>query len=391
MTSLFANYKRLPVAFESGAGCTLTDTNGKKYLDFLSGIAVTSLGHSHPRMVAALTAQVQKLLHVSNLYEIPQQEAAGALLVEKCGEGRLTKAFFCNSGAEANECQLKMARRYAHAKGLPTAVTVFHNGFHGRTLATVSATGTPKYHEGFAPMMPGFEFAEFNDLDGALACLEKSCGVLVEPVQGEGGVIPATPEFLKGLEKACYEQGKLLMLDEVQTGIGRTGRWLAAHHYQVKPHSVSLAKGLGGGVPVGAVLATEEMAELLPPGTHGTTFGGNPLACTAVRTVVETIAEEGLLDNARQMGAYLAERLAKIPGVTEVRGLGLMQAVVLEVPAGEVADSCLQQGLLVNAVRPQVLRIVPPLVAGVEEIDQALAILKKAVAETAGEKIGAAS
>lgn len=379
MSNLFANYNRLPVSFESGRGCRLTDTEGKCYLDFLSGIAVSNLGHSHPKMVAALTRQVQKLLHVSNLYQIPEQEAAASLLVEKCGQGRLDRVFFCNSGAEANECLLKLSRRYAAEKGLPPVVTVFHNGFHGRTLATVSATGTPKYHEGFAPLMPGFCFVDFNDLEGALASLESSCAVLVEPIQGEGGVIPAEAPFLRGLERACREQGKLLFLDEVQTGIGRTGEWLAAHHYGVEPDAVSLAKGLGGGVPVGAVLARAELAALLPPGTHGTTFGGNPLACAAVRVVLETVDSEGLLESARERGRYLAEKLADLEGITEVRGLGLMLAASTEEPAGEVVARCLEQGLILNAVRPHALRIVPPLVVTREEIDEAVNILERAL------------
>lgn len=376
MSNLFANYNRLPVSFESGLGCRLTDTHGKSYIDFLSGIAVSSLGHSHPNMVASLSRQVEKLLHVSNLYTIPEQERAAALLVEMCGGERLNKAFFCNSGAEANECLLKMARRYAAEKGLPPTVTVFRDGFHGRTLATVSATGTPKYHEGFAPLMPGFIFADFNDLEGALEGLEASCAVLLEPVQGEGGVILAEEPFLQSLEEACRKSDKLLLLDEVQTGVGRTGAWLAAHRYGVEPDAVSLAKGLGGGVAVGAVLARAELACLLPPGTHGTTFGGNPLASTAVRVVLETVAAEGLLQRARDMGSYLAERLTGLNGITEVRGLGLMLAAVTEAPAAEVAGSCLERGLLLNAVRPHALRILPPLIVTREDIDEAITILE---------------
>lgn len=389
MSNLFANYNRISVAFESGLGCWLTDKSGKRYLDFLAGIAVTSLGHSHPRLVSALTEQASRLLHVSNLYEISQQEAAATSLVANCAPGLLDKVFFCNSGAEANECMLKMARRYAHENELPPVVTVFHNGFHGRTLATVSATGTPKYHEGFSPLMPGFLFADFNDLESALACLESSCAVLVEPIQGEGGVLPATVEFLQGLERACQEQNKLLLLDEVQTGIGRTGEWLAAHHYGVRPHAVSLAKGLGGGVPVGAVMARTELAELLGPGSHGTTFGGNPLACAAVLAVLETISEEALLENARAMGQYLREKLSGLPGVSEVRGVGLMLAVVLEGEAGEVVSECFERGLLINAVRPQVLRLVPPLVVSRDDIDQAIDILEGVLCRNSPKKNGA--
>ena len=376
MSTLFANYNRLPVAFASGNGCKLVDTEGKTYLDFLSGIAVTSLGHSHPRLVRALTEQVQQLLHVSNLYEIPEQESAAKKLVQLCGQENMNRVFFCNSGAEANECLIKLARKYAHKNGLPPTIAVAKNGFHGRTMATVSATGTPKYHEGFAPLVPGFKFVDYNDLEGTLEALKDCCAVMVEPVQGEGGVICAEPDYLKGLEEACLAQGKLLLLDEVQTGIGRTGHWLAAHHYDVKPHAVSLAKGLGAGIPVGAVLAKEELAALLGPGSHGTTFGGNPLASRAVCTVLETMVAEGLLPKAKQLGSYLQEKLSTLAGVKSVRGLGLMVAFVTERPAKEVVEEAFQQGLLLNAVRPQVVRVVPPLVVTELEIDQAIKILE---------------
>lgn len=375
MSQLFANYTRLPVSFQSGSGCQLLDTEGQSYLDFLSGIAVTSLGHSHPKLVAALQEQVSQLLHVSNLYEIPQQEQAAQKLVEVCG-GSLDRVFFCNSGAEANECLIKMARKYAHAQGLPPTITVATNGFHGRTMATVSATGTAKYHEGFAPLVSGFRFVEFNDLQQALEALDESCAVLLEPVQGEGGVIPADPDFLKGLQTACQAQDKLFLLDEVQTGIGRTGHWLAAHHYQVEPDAVSLAKGLGAGIPVGAVVAKQALADLLGPGSHGTTFGGNPLASKAVCTVLETIEQEGLLSKVQELGALFQRELAMLEGVESVRGLGLMLAIVTVRPAAEVAEEAFQAGLLVNAVRPNVLRIVPPLVVTEKEINDAISILK---------------
>lgn len=376
MSHLFANYNRLPVAFASGEGCHLKAQDGRQFLDFLSGIAVTSLGHSHPRLVEALQAQVGRLLHVSNLYEIPQQEAAATHLARVCEQ---EKAFFCNSGAEANECLLKLARRFAHEGGLEPTIVVTHNSFHGRTLATVSATGNPKYQKGFEPLVPGFKFVDYNDLEGALAALQSCCAVLVEPVQGEGGVVPAEPTFLKGLEKACKEQGKLFLLDEVQTGIGRTGHWLAAQHYGVHPHAVALAKGLGGGVPVGVVLTSGELSRLLGPGSHGTTFGGNPLASVAVSTVLEVIEEEGLLEAVSARGTYLMERLRELPGVKEVRGLGLMVALVTEEPAGDVATRAFEGGLLINAVRPQAIRMVPPLVVSEKEINQAISILKESL------------
>lgn len=377
MSKLFANYNRLPVAFTRGSGCVLYDTNGKEYLDFLSGIAVNSLGHSHPKMVQALQEQVGNLLHVSNLYEIPEQEKAAEKLVELCG---LERVFFCNSGAEANECLIKMARKYAHQHGLPPTLTVAVNGFHGRTLATVSATGTPKYQEGFAPLVSGFQFVDFNSLEQTLAALEQSCGVLLEPIQGEGGVIPADQDYLKAVHRACRESGKLFLLDEVQTGIGRTGHWLACHHYEVTPDAVSLAKGLGAGIPVGAVLATEELAAQMVPGSHGTTFGGNPLATRAVTTVLETMQSECLLQNAVEMGDYFRNLLSVLSGVKEVRGLGLMLAAVTEKPAKELAQSCLDRGLLVNAVRDHALRFAPPLVVDREHIDKAISILREVLA-----------
>lgn len=382
MSKLFRNYNRLNVRFERGLGCFLYDSEGRKYLDFLSGIAVNSLGHAHPNMVRALTDQINRLLHVSNLYEISEQEAAAEKLIELCRSGSvdlqrsLEQVFFCNSGAEANECLIKMARKYAHSKSLPPALTVAHNGFHGRTLATVSATGTPKYQEGFHPLVDGFQFVDYNDLEQTLTALETSVGVLLEPVQGEGGVVPAESGYLQRIEEACRTQGKLFLLDEVQTGIGRTGYWLAAHHYNVRPHAVSLAKGLGGGVPVGAVLATEELAALLGPGSHGTTFGGNPLAARAVTTVLETLMSENLLESVSRLGEYLRTELAALPGVKEVRGLGLMVAAVTEKPAKDIANHCLEKGLLINAVRDNVLRFLPPLIVNREEIDQALSILR---------------
>lgn len=390
MSKLFANYNRLDVAFDHGHGCTLYDVKGRTYLDFLSGIAVTSLGHAHPRLVEALTDQVSKLLHVSNLYKIPEQERAAEKLTEVCG---FDAAFFCNSGAEANECLIKIARRFAHKNDLPTTITVAHNSFHGRTLATLSATGNPKYQENFQPLVPGFRFVDFNDLDAALEALQESCAILLEPVQGEGGVIPAQKSYLTALEKACAEQGKLFLLDEVQTGIGRTGHWLAAQHYGVKADAVALAKGLGGGVPVGAVLARQDLAELLPPGAHGTTFGGNLLASRAVLTVLEVMESEGLLEKARSRGELLRRRLRGMTGVKSVRGLGLLLAVELEsgldTQASAVATHCFEEGLLVNAVRPNAIRLAPPLVVKESEIEAAATILEKAICRLTTSAAGA--
>ncbi len=374
--SLFDNYRRQPVAFVEGRGATLWDDQGREYLDFLGGIAVSSLGHTHPRLTASLHQQLDRLLHVSNLYRIPEQERAAELLAEVCG---LPKVFFCNSGTEANEAILKMARSYAQDHGLPPKLLVAENGFHGRTFGALSATGTPSYRQGFGEMLPGFEFVPYNDLPKALLALEECAGVLLEPVQGEGGVLPAESDFLLGLAAACRQQGKLFLLDEVQTGIGRTGSWLAAHQYGVTPDAVSLAKGLGGGIPVGAVLATEKLSSQLGPGRHGTTFGGNPLAATAVLAVLESIEEEGLLEKIRDSGRYLKQRLEELPGVTQVRGMGLMLGAETELPAAEVAQRCLESGLLLNAVRPHTVRLLPPYVVSRQEIDRATGILGEAL------------
>lgn len=379
MSKLFANYKRAEVAFTHGSGVKLYDTEGKEYLDFLSGIAVSSLGHAHPRMVSALTEQVSKLLHVSNLYTIPEQESAAAKLTEVCG---FEKAFFCNSGAEANEALIKIARRYAHKNGLPPVLVVANNSFHGRTMATLSATGNPKYQENFQPLVEGFRFVDFNDQRQALDALEGACGILIEPVQGEGGVVPADPEYLAAIANACRVSGKLFLLDEVQTGIGRTGEWLAAHAYGVKPDAVALAKGIGGGVPVGAVVTSQVLSELLPPGSHGTTYGGNLLASRAILAVLETIEQERLLDKVKQTGQYLSEQLLAVPGVQSVRGLGLLLAVELEEEAGPVAERCMAAGLLLNAVRPTALRLAPPLVVTKAEVDAAISILEEALCQT---------
>lgn len=388
MSHLFANYNRLGVAFESGRGCWLKATDGREFLDFLSGIAVTSLGHSHPRLVQALQQQVGRLLHVSNLYQIPEQEKAGTLLSRVCEQER---AFFCNSGAEANECLIKLARRYAHREGLPPIITVTHNSFHGRTLATVSATGNPKYQEGFAPLVEGFDFVDFNDLEAAQASLQNSCAVLVEPIQGEGGVVPAETDYLRGLQDFCRQHGRLFLLDEVQTGIGRTGRWLAAQHFGVKADAVALAKGLGGGVPVGAVLTSESLSGLLGPGSHGTTFGGNPLASVAVSTVLEVIEQEGLMERARSMGKLLREGLEALPGVEQVRGIGLMLALVTEQPAAEIVERAYQKGLLLNAVRPHAIRLAPPLVVEEEEVEKALKILEVCLCPQSSDAASSAS
>jgi predicted acetylornithine/succinylornithine family transaminase len=397
---LFQNYVRAPVAFTHGRGVKLWDASGREYLDFLAGIAVSSLGHAHPRLTKALSLQVERYLHVSNLYRIPEQETAARLLVEasrSVGRG-LDRVFFCNSGTEANEAAIKMARKRGSSRGA-YEIIVMHNGFHGRTLGSLAATGTARYHEGFGPLPEGFCFVTFNDLDEAAAAVtDKTAAILVEPIQGEGGVIPPSDGYLEGLQDLCRRHDLLFLLDEVQTGIGRSGALFAYHRFGLEPDVVTLAKGLGGGVAVGAVMATEAAASLLVPGDHGTTFGGNPLAATAVATVLETIREEALAENAELMGLRLKAGLESMDDVVNVRGLGLLLAAELEAEAPKVAAKCLEEGLLVHAVQPHSIRFAPPLIVNAGEVDRALAVFsrvlstfvvesvvaEKAVAEEAG-------
>ena len=401
---LFQNYVRAPVAFTHGHGVRLWDASGKEYLDFLAGIAVSSLGHSHPRLVRALSRQIERYLHVSNLYRIPEQETAARLLIEatrggeasRSGDGGLDRAFFCNSGTEANEAAIKMSRKHGHSKGA-FEIIVTQNGFHGRTLGSLAATGTPRYHEGFGPLPEGFRFVPYNDIEAATGAVgEKTCAILVEPMQGEGGVVPAEPGYLEAVQALCRDHDLLFILDEVQTGMGRTGKMFAYQHFDLQPDVITLAKGLGGGVAVGAVLATEAAAGLLVPGDHGTTFGGNPLASVAVAEVIETIFDEALLENAVVMGRRLSVGLESIDLVQSVRGMGLLVAAELAVEAAPVVQLCLEHGLLVNAVRPHSVRFAPPLVVTTAEVDRALATFSRVLStfeveagdEAAGEGAG---
>ncbi|MDR7608104.1 MAG: acetylornithine transaminase [Armatimonadota bacterium] len=392
---LFQNYRRIPVAFARGRGARLWDLEGREYLDFVAGIAVTSLGHAHPALVQALTDQLSRYVHVSNLYHIPEQAQAARRLAERSG---LDRVFFCNSGAEANEAAIKLARKWAKQHRGPEAheIVVAHNSFHGRTLATLAATGNPRYHQGFEPLPAGFRFVPYNDLAAAAEAVgPTTCAVLMEPVQGESGVIPGDPDYLRGLQELCREKGILFMLDEVQTGVGRTGAWFAFQRYGLAPDVVTLAKGLGGGVPVGAVLAREEVAAAFGPGDHGSTFGGNALSAAAVCAVLDTLEAEKLVDHAANVGERLQAQLRALasrqPAVSEVRGVGLLVAVDLKVEAAAVEASCRQRGLLVNAVRPNTLRLCPPLVVSEEEVDRAVGILEEALeAVTAQPPEGAA-
>ncbi len=380
---LFQNYRRQPIAFARGRGARLWDLAGGEYLDFIGGIATSSLGHAHPALVRAVSDQVARYVHVSNLYLIPEQARAAELLTAASGLGR---AFFCNSGAEANEAAIKLARRRAHDLRGPGEyeILVAQGSFHGRTLGALAATGNPAYHAGFGPLPGGFRFLPYNDLEAAEAAIgPNTCAVLVEPIQGEGGVVPADGAWLAGLQGLCRGHGALFMLDEVQTGIGRTGRMFAYQHHGLAPDLVCLAKGLGGGVPIGAVLATDDAARHLVPGDHGSTFGGNALASAAACAVLETIASDGLLDPVTAMGgrlrAGLAALAARRPEVGAVRGAGLLLGVDVQVDAAALAAACAGRGLLVNNVRPLTLRLAPPLVVTAADVDAALVALEQAL------------
>jgi acetylornithine/N-succinyldiaminopimelate aminotransferase len=391
---LAPNYRRAPVAFREGRGMRLWDADGKEYLDFLAGIAVDVLGHGHPRLVTAIQQQAARLIHVSNLFEIPEQARLAERLVPLTGipNGR---AFFCNSGAEAAEAAIKLARKAGRARRGPDAyeIIVASHSFHGRTMGALAATMNPRYHEGFEPILPGFVETPFNDLAAVeRATGPKTAAVLVEPVQGEGGIHPADDAYLAGLRRLCDAHGILLMLDEIQCGMGRTGRWFAYQHAAIVPDVVLLAKGLGGGVPIGAVVAREDVMQVLQPGTHGSTFGGNPLACAAGLAVLETIDAERLVENAGATGAYLIDRLRGLmttgAAVTGVRGRGLMVAAEVTPPSDQVTAACLARGLLVNNVRPTSIRFVPPLIATRADVDRAVELFAAAVADAAARPAG---
>ena len=381
---LFRNYKRAPVAFSHGRGVRLYGLDGREYLDFIGGIAVSSLGHAHPALVRALSEQAARYIHVSNLYQIPEQVEAAQRLVLLSG---LDRAFFCNSGAEANEAAIKLVRKRARAVKGPECheILVADNSFHGRTLGTLAATGNPRYRIGFEPLPAGFRFVPFDDLDAMKAAVtDRTAAILVEPVQGEAGVVLPSAAYVPGLRALCDAHGLLLVLDEVQTGIGRTGRMFAYEHSGVRPDVVTLAKGVAGGVPAGVVLATEEAAAHFVPGDHGSTFGGNALAAAAISAVLDAIEAEGLVENARAMGARLASGLERLrgahPALRSVRAAGLLVAADLEMDAAPIVEACLARGLLVNAVRPNTLRFAPPLIVSPEEVDAAVRILDEVLA-----------
>ncbi|ABO48823.1 acetylornithine aminotransferase apoenzyme [Desulforamulus reducens MI-1] len=376
-------YGRLPMALVKGQGAWVWDADGRQYLDFVSGIAVNCLGHAHPEVAEAVCKQVKTLLHCSNIYWIEPQVKLAKLLVENsCAD----KAFFCNSGAEANEGAIKLARKYAKQHLGPDKYEIITatNSFHGRTLATVTATGQTKYQRGLDPLPQGFAYVPFNDLEALKNTIgPHTCAVMLEPVQGEGGVIPAAQAYLEGVKQLCEEKGLLLIFDEVQCGLGRTGKFLGYQHYGVEPDIITLAKALGGGFPIGAMLAKEQVAQAFQPGDHASTFGGNPLAATASLATMETLLQKGVLENAWQMGEYFKAELTKlaaeVPLVKEVRGLGLMIGLELGIEGKDIVAHCLEQGLLINCTNGNVLRFLPPLIITKDEIDQAVQILKRAM------------
>ncbi|MBI1986832.1 MAG: aspartate aminotransferase family protein [Nitrospinae bacterium] len=376
---LAPTYKRAPVALVRGEGARVWDSEGKEYCDFLSGIAVNNLGHCHPEVVEAIRRQAGQLLHVSNLYHIEPQAHLGKLLVESSFADR---AFFCNSGAEANEAAIKLARRYSylrHGEGR-SEILVMEGSFHGRTMATLSATGQSKFWEGYAPLLPGFRHLPFGDLAAIEAAISpQTCAILVEPIQGEGGVKIPPPDYLPGLRRLCDRQGLLLLYDEVQTGMGRTGTLFAYEAFQAPPDIMTLAKALAGGVPMGAMLAGEEVMGAFTPGSHASTFGGNPLASAAAVAAVQVLLRGELLENCRKVGSYFLAQLEELKGqypfVKEVRGKGLMIGMELEVPGGPMVDACRERGFLINCTADRVLRFVPPLVITEREVDRLVAAL----------------
>jgi len=377
-------YARTPIALVKGRGCKVWDADGKEYLDFLCGIAVNSLGHCHPAIVKAIKQQAQQLLHVSNLYHIqPQAELARDL----CRHCFADRAFFCNSGAEANEAAIKLARRYGQEKmGGKYEIISTHNSFHGRTLATLAATGQEKVRAGYDPLPAGFRQVPYNDLGAVEAAIDgqKTIAILIEPIQAEGGVIVANEIYMLGLRELCDQRGLLLIFDEVQTGLGRTGKLFGYEHFGVKPDIMTLAKALGGGLPLGAMLARDEVANSFGPGSHASTFGGNPVSCAAGLAVMNALLNEGVLRNCVQMGKYLVRGLEglkkRFSFIREIRGKGLLIGVELTIEGSKIADACVKEGLLLNCTASKVLRFAPPLTIKKSDIDRGLAILETVLA-----------
>ena len=395
MSHVMNTYARQPVAFVRGEGVWLWDEAGKKYLDALAGIAVNTLGYGHPRLKKALMARLESgILHTSNLWRIPDQEAAADRIAEITG---LDEVFFCNSGLEANEAAIKIARKYGHDRGIAEpAIIVMEKAFHGRSLATLSATGSRKVQAGFEPLVSGFVRVPLNDLEAVRQVAEHNKNVVaifIEPIQGEGGINVSRLEYLRGLKEICERKEWLFMSDEVQCGLGRTGKWFVYQHAGFLPDVVPLAKGLASGVPVGACVVGGRARGVFKPGNHGSTFGGNPLAMTAVVTTIDTIKEEGLLDNAARVGEVIRSGLSQIPGISELRGMGLMLGMQLPSPCGELVRQGLEAGLVINVTADSVVRLLPPLVMSEAEgrlVVERLAPLVRAFLERSAEPTAAA-
>jgi len=384
-TYQMGNYSRNPVVFVRGEGTRLFDVDGREYLDFLGGIAVTLLGHAHPGVSQAVSLQVKNLVHVSNLFHVPVQAELGRLVSAATTGG---KVFFCNSGTEANEAAIKLARKWSADRGKTGAheIVVAEGSFHGRTYGGLSATAQPRLHKGFEPLLPGFRTVAFGDVAALEAALtDTTCAFLIEPIQGESGVRVPPPGYLAAAEQLCRERGILMVVDEIQTGLGRTGSILASEQFGIIPDIVTLAKGLANGLPLGAAVANDEVAASFGPGTHGATFGGNPVCCAASRVVLETLRTPGFLEEVRRKGHLFAEGLRKIASrredIREVRGMGLMLAIEMDGETRELANRCLASGLVVNSTAGNVLRFLPPLTVTDGEIQQALSILEGSLPE----------
>ncbi len=379
---VIANYSRLNRVIVKGQGSYLYDSEGNKILDMFPGWAVSGIGHCHPKVVEAVCKQAAQLIHIDNMMYTQQQGKLAELLSRRAFGG---KSFFCNSGAEANEAALKLARKHT-AKEKYKFITA-QGSFHGRTFATVTATAQPKYHEGFLPMLPGFVYVPFNDIQAMQeAFSDEVAAVMIEPIQGEGGINIATAEYLQAIRQLCDEHESLMIFDEVQTGMGRTGQWFGYQHFDVEPDIMTMAKALGGGVAIGAMMAKPHVAEALVPGTHASTFGGNPLACAAAIAVIEAIEQENLLENANNMGNYTREKLEQLNQkhhiIDHVRGIGLMIGIQLSAPGAEIVSRCLEKGLRINCTQQTVLRFMPAMTVTQDEIDQAIEILDSALSET---------
>jgi len=371
------------LAFVKGKGSRVEDADGKSYLDFLSGIAVNGLGHCHPKVVEAIKKQAETLIHVSNLYYIEPQVILARHLVEN---SFASKCFFCNSGAEANEAAIKLARKWGNTSGNGPGIVTLKDSFHGRTIATITATGQEKFQRCFHPMVEGFKYASLNDMESIEEALDEStCAIMIELIQAEGGVNVATKEFAKALRAFCDERGLLLILDEVQTGMGRTGRLFSYEHYDIEPDIITLAKSLGGGVPIGAMLAGPKVAETFQPGDHASTFGGNPLASAAAAATIEVMTGKGFLESVRDLSAYLFEELEKITKkhdfIKEIRGIGMLVGIEFDSPVNEVVAKCMKRGLIVGTAGEKVLRLLPALTTTRKDVDEALGIIESVLEE----------